>query len=203
MLRRLGDRLRPLPRACGLELYATTERWYLVRAEPGPQAFVAPALPFRSSTSTSSQLARAVVNLVCRPGEQALDPVCGTGVLLVEAARIGAIVRGGDTNPKAVAAARQNLETVGVRDAAVREADALAEPTGPPADALVADLPYGRRLVEHDLEPFAAALPRLARRWALVSHVDLEPALRAAGHPPRLRIAVPKPTFTRWVFVGP
>ena len=102
------------------------------------------------------------------------------------------------------ARARTTLARIGWPDeqsGATSADDALA--TGaPPADALVGDLPYGRRLEPSALASFAEALPKRARRWALVAHVDLTGPLTAAGHPPRQVLEVPKPTFIRYVMVG-
>lgn len=180
-------------------LYTTDAGWWLVRT-PGPLQWTEPPLAYRTSTSVPSRLARAVVNLVARPGERVLDPVCGTGVLLVEAARLGCVVEGGDVSEKAVFWARGNLEALGL-PGRVELQDALAR-RGEPADALVGDLPYGKRLAVQDLRPFAEALPRLARRWGLVAHEDLSPLLEAAGHRPHTVLRVPKSAFTRYVHVG-
>ncbi len=196
-----GGRLHGSRQGSELELYATAGDWLLVRPAPWPPHFVEPELPFRTSTSLPSRLARGVVNLVARPGDTLLDPVCGTGVLLVEALRIGCRARGGDLNPKAAAAARANLRALGLAgEVTVR--DARTPPEHAPVDALVGDLPYGKRLAPSDLAPLLEALPRQARRWALVAHRDLSAELRAAGHAPRATIEVPKPTFSRYVHVG-
>ncbi len=200
LVARLPGPVLPGPRSARLRLYATGSASWLVDGAESPH-FVPPELPFRTSTSLPSQLARAVVNLVAKPGDVVLDPVCGTGVLLVEAGRIGCALLGGDLNRKALWWAGKNLAARG-READLQRWDARDPSHYALADALVADLPYGRRLDASDLEPFARALPLLARRWALVAHVDLSDALRAAGHPPRLALSVPKPTFTRYVLVG-
>ena len=185
-----------------LELYAAAERWYLVRTPPGgPWRFSSPDLPYRTSTSLASQLARAVVNLVARPGERVLDPVCGTGVMLVEAARLGCSIVGGDLSVKACGMARANLLALEL-EGTIHQRDALSDHGQAPADVLIGDLPYGRRLAPCDLQPFARVLPTLARRWALVADVDLSPALSAAGHPPDYTVRVAKPTFARTVCVG-
>lgn len=199
LLGRIGGGYRIGRRSCGHVLYATELAWYLVR-EAQPTSYASPELPHRTSTSTSSQLARAVVNLVARPGERLLDPLCGSGVCLVEGAQIGCEVSGSDRNGKLVWWARRNLRALGL-SGEVAAQDAFARAPGG-HDALVADLPYGRRLEPAALAPYAAALPRLARRWALIAHHDLRPALASAGHPPRLTLEVPKPTFVRYVHVG-
>lgn len=198
-LARLPQRPAYAPRGCELELYCPEGDWYLVRTTPAP-AFLAPALPRRTSTSLPSQLARALVNLVARPGDRVFDPVCGTGVLLVEAARIGCEVSGSDQSWKAVRWARENLAALGL-EGAIARANALTLESEP-CDVLVGDLPYGLRLESADLTPFVDRLPSLAHRWALVANTDLSVGLTAAGHPPRLHLEVPKATFVRHVFVG-
>lgn len=201
-LRALGWPARHAARGAAWELYPTAEGWHLVRAA-GALRFEEPALPHRYSTSLPSRLARAVVNLVASPGELVLDLVCGAGALLVEAARIGCRVQGRDLNPKACWHARQNLRALGYPPQ-VTPGDVLAPEarTGELADALVGDLPYGRRLEPGDPQALARALVGRSRRWALVAAEDLTPVLSAAGHPPRAVIPVPKRTFTRWVHVG-
>lgn len=184
----------------GFQLFATTAGWWLVRT-PGWLAWTEPALVYRTSTSLPSRLARAVVNLVARPGERVLDPVCGTGVLLIEAARCGCAVTGGDTSKKAAGSARANLRALGFPPS-VSVTDALLPRADAPFDAVVGDLPYGLRLQPVDLTPFARALPALGRRWAIVAHLDLSDPLRAAGYAPRAVIPVPKSSFTRYVHVG-
>ncbi len=184
-------------REAELELYPTAGDWLLVEPAPWPPHFVAPDLPVRTSTSLPSQLARAVVNLVAHPGDRVLDPVCGTGVLLIEALRIGCQGVGRDRNPKALAGARRNLEALGLT--ARRERRDALEADDEPLDVVVGDLPYGRRLEPTDLGPLARAVRQRGRRWALVAHVDLSEEL---GEGLRQVIEVPKPTFSRFVHLG-
>lgn len=203
-LAQLGWRARYLPSnhpGPAFTLYPTLAGWWLVRS-PGSLRWTEPALLHRTSTSLPSRLARAVVNLVARPGDRVADPVCGTGVLLVEAARLGCSVRGGDTSAKAVWWARHNLAALGLAGE-VEVRDALAGGEGDVAfDAAVGDLPYGMGLVAQELGPFAAALARLGRRWAFVAPADLRAELEPRGVRVRQVIEVPKLTFTRYVHVG-
>lgn len=199
-LAELGWRVRHAVRGAPYELYPTAGGWYLVRCV-GALRFVDPVVPHRYSTSLPPRFARAVVNLVARPGERVIDPVCGAGVLLVEAARVGCRVRGSDLNKKASWHARVNLNALSLPFDEVVQRDALA--LGPlEDDALVGDLPYGRMLERGDPVGLACALAGRTRRWALVAAEDLSAPLAAAGHPPREVVPIPKSYFCRRVHVG-
>jgi tRNA (guanine10-N2)-dimethyltransferase len=66
--------------------------------------------PFFQPGSMDPLLARALANIAgARPGRALLDPMCGTGGLLAEAALVGADVVGVDAQWKMVRGARQNL----------------------------------------------------------------------------------------------
>jgi len=69
--------------------------------------------PFFQPGSMDPLLARAVANLAgARPGTRVLDPMCGTGGVLVEAGLVGADVVGMDAQAKMAAGARENLAAV-------------------------------------------------------------------------------------------
>ena len=66
--------------------------------------------PFFQPGSMDPLLARAVANLAgARPDATVLDPMCGTGGVLVEAGLVGADVLGIDAQAKMAAGARENL----------------------------------------------------------------------------------------------
>src|SRR5205085_6385556 len=78
--------------------------------------------------SLKPPVAAALVRLAeAAPGLRLLDPCCGAGTILVEAALRGAVVLGGDSDPAAVAAARVNAAAAGV-SAEFRRWDAQALP---------------------------------------------------------------------------
>jgi 23S rRNA G2445 N2-methylase RlmL len=80
------------------------------------------------------------------PGMRLLDPCCGAGTILIEAAQVGAVARGGDRDPEAVVAARTNISAAGV-SANVQEWDARALPLGDGAfERVVTNLPWGREV---------------------------------------------------------
>jgi tRNA G10 N-methylase Trm11 len=68
--------------------------------------------PYQNSMlSLPISLARTMVNLSCaKPGNTLLDPFCGTGTILIEAAESGISVTGVDVDPIKVEGARRNLE---------------------------------------------------------------------------------------------
>lgn len=98
--------------------------------------------------SLKPPVAAALVALAgVAPGMRLLDPCCGAGTILVEAARQGAVVQGGDRDSAAVATARANVAAAGVA-ATVGRWDATALPLAAGAvDRVVTNLPWGRQVV--------------------------------------------------------
>jgi 23S rRNA G2445 N2-methylase RlmL len=86
-----------------------------------------------------------------RPQHIVLDPCCGAGTILIEAAGMGAKAIGGDQDAAAIAAAHSNAETAGVT-LNVQTWDARALPLQDASiDRIVTNLPWGRQ-VEVDTE---------------------------------------------------
>ncbi len=137
--------------------------------------------PHHCSTALPVRLARAIVNMAVRPGDSVLDPCCGVGTLLVEAASVGASVFGSDINQRMVAAARENLSHFGF-DAQVTVAP--AETVSGRFDVIVTDLPYGRS-TQADAPLYKAILSNLASlapRAAIVTGAPCSEILQAAGY---------------------
>ncbi len=65
-------------------------------------------------THTTPQAARLVKRAGIRPGDRVLDVACGTGVVAVTAARLGARVTGLDLTPELLERARENSRIAGV-----------------------------------------------------------------------------------------
>jgi putative methyltransferase (TIGR01177 family) len=104
---------------------------------PRSRAFFHPSAIF-------PKLSRALVNLSgVQPGERFLDPFCGTGSLLIEAAMIGADPVGADIARKMVRGARRNSLKYGQSWLGIVRADARNPPVRG-VDALATDIPYGR-----------------------------------------------------------
>lgn len=104
-----------------------------------------------AAASLNATVAAAMCRLSAPAGGQTfLDPMCGAGTVLVERARLGeGLLIGGDRSAAPLAAARQNLAAAAVTGSLV-QADARQLPvrTGG-VDALVCNLPWGRRIGSH------------------------------------------------------
>jgi tRNA (guanine10-N2)-dimethyltransferase len=157
--------------------------------------------PFFQPGSMAPLEARALVNIAgARPGATVLDPMCGTGGLLLEAGLVGARVVGGDAQAKMVRGSRQNLRAVldgathpgrerypPAGDWAVCRADGARLPFRDDfADAVVFDAPYGRQSrIEGDLDALVSGAlseaARVADRCVLVADRDWRGAARGAG----------------------
>jgi tRNA (guanine10-N2)-dimethyltransferase len=106
--------------------------------------------PFFRSILVPRQRARCLVNLTgVQPGQRFLDPFCGTGSLLIEAALVGTLASGSDIDPVMVRGSRANLRYEDL-PAQVRQIDArrLGE-WGTVFDGLATDIPYGRSASTH------------------------------------------------------
>ncbi|WP_123535943.1 methyltransferase domain-containing protein [Halosimplex salinum] len=105
--------------------------------------------PFFQPGSMDPLLARALVNVAgAREGATVVDPMCGTGGLLLEAGLVGARVVGSDAQAKMARGTRANLRDALGADGAfdVCRGDVTRLPLADDcADAAVFDVPYGRQ----------------------------------------------------------
>ncbi len=125
--------------------------------------------PFFQPGSMDPLLARALANVAgARPGATILDPMCGTGGILVEAGLVGARVLGVDAQQKMVAGASENLAAFLDGEWGVTQGDARSLPVADGAvDGVVFDTPYGRQSkIEGDLDALVATALTEARRVA-------------------------------------
>ncbi|SIR91793.1 RNA methyltransferase [Natronorubrum thiooxidans] len=156
--------------------------------------------PFFQPGSMDPLLARAVVNIAgARPGATILDPMCGTGGVLVEAGLVGADVIGTDAQAKMTAGACQNLRhflesdesaPTGVARGSwhVGRGDGTRLPLVDDAvDGVVFDAPYGRqsKIETHRLEDLVsgalAEAHRVAPRAVVVADRSWASEARKAG----------------------
>jgi tRNA (guanine10-N2)-dimethyltransferase len=99
--------------------------------------------PFFHPSAMQAKLARCMVNLAKpRAGELLLDPFCGTGSTLIEAAYVGCRVLGLDVQRRMARGTLKNLTYFGVKPEGVVVADARNLPVVK-IDCVVTDPPYG------------------------------------------------------------
>ncbi|WP_158058740.1 methyltransferase domain-containing protein [Halorussus halophilus] len=145
--------------------------------------------PFFQPGGMDPLLARALVNLAgACPGAKILDPMCGTGGVLIEGGLVGATVYGTDAQRKMARGAATNLDHYLDSGWATMQGDAthLPFPDGS-LDGVVFDAPYGRQskianlglddLVEGALEE----AKRVAERAVVVGDRSWADAAREAG----------------------
>jgi tRNA (guanine10-N2)-dimethyltransferase len=123
--------------------------------------------PFFQPGSMDPLDARWAANVAgAGPGDRIVDPMCGTGGLLIEAGLVGSDVVGLDTQWKMTRGARENLRAY-VDECEVLRGDATALPFGDGvADGVVVDVPYGRqsKVATHSLSDLVSgALSEAAR----------------------------------------
>ena len=96
-------------------------------------------------------VAAAMIRLAAAmPGQRLLDPCCGSGTILIEAALLGFAAQGGDSDDEAVAAARSNAQAAGVA-VSLKSWDARALPlVAGSVERVVSNLPWGRQIAVDD-----------------------------------------------------
>jgi tRNA (guanine10-N2)-dimethyltransferase len=100
--------------------------------------------PFFHPSAMPSKLARCMVNLArAKTGELVLDPFCGTGSVMIEAAFVGCRVLGFDVQRRMGEGTRRNLKHFGVDPEGLVIADSRKLPLTR-IDHVVTDPPYGK-----------------------------------------------------------
>ncbi len=147
----------------------------------------------RAGALKPSAAAALVMAADVRAGQRVLDPCCGSGTLLIEAAAKGALVCGGDNDQAAVRAAQINCRAAGVC-ASLQCWQAEALPLAAASiDRVLCNLPWGRQtqaegaLADFYQAAFAEMRRVLAPAWRiallttrpeLIDPLDLACALR-------------------------
>jgi len=147
--------------------------------------------PFFQPGSMAPIDARAFVNIAGGgPGTTVLDPMCGTGGILLEAGLVGARPIGIDAQAKMAHGAATNLEAYldADQEFAVCRGDATALPLRDDSiDAVVFDAPYGRqsKIARHELSELVsgalAEVRRVAPRAVMVADRSWDTEAEAAG----------------------
>lgn len=145
--------------------------------------------------SLKPAVAAAMVRLgAFAPGATIVDPLCGAGTILFEAAAAGLRASGGDQDPAALDAARRNREAAEL-DVGIEHWDARSLPLGEATvDGVVSNLPWGRQIavddtIERLYTSFLKEMERIVRPGSrLVLLTSLLEALRMAVLATRLQV---------------
>jgi len=98
--------------------------------------------PYFSPISIHPRIARSMVNLAnCSTNDTILDPFCGTGGILIEAADMGMKAKGIDLLEKMIVNSKGNLEHFGL-EGDIEKGD-VGESKNQRFEAIVTDPPYG------------------------------------------------------------
>lgn len=117
-----------------------------------------PGMAFGTGTHATTTMCLEVLERVIRGGERVIDVGCGSGILSIAAARLGAReVEALDYDPVAVKVARENIALSGVDDKVIVAESNLLEAASGQADIIVANI-IARIIVQlvPDLTPFLA-----------------------------------------------
>lgn len=154
--------------------------------------------PRQYSTALSTRMARAIVNIaVPSPaGIQAIDPCCGIGTVLLEAASMGIAVSGREINPLAAQGARENLAYFHY-DVQVVLGD--MRDIKEKFDVAIIDMPYNlcSVLPMDDKLSMLRHARQFAEQLVIVTVEPLDQELLAAGFQITDRCAVSKGKFRR------
>lgn len=143
-----------------------------------------PGRAFGSGSHESTRLALAALEQVVRPGDAVLDVGCGSGVLAIAAALLGAgAVTAVDVDPEAVAATRANADRNGV--ALTVEPGSAADVAGR-FDVVVANLLIGvQRVLAPALDTRVAPGGTLVISGLLTTQLDGVVARHGPARAPR------------------
>ncbi|WP_342526966.1 RNA methyltransferase [Chryseomicrobium sp. FSL W7-1435] len=189
-------------------IYAITNLngvWYLGNYEKSKPIWMKHVKkPQGYSTALNARTARTLVN-IANPHEEALtmiDPCCGIGTVLVEAASMGMLVKGRDKNPLACSGARDNLQYYNYPIPIDIEIKVIEDEQGQ-YDVAFLDLPYN--LYTHSTEVQQHALithaARIADRVVIVTIDSMDEAIQHAGLQIVDRATTTKQRFTREILI--
>jgi len=138
--------------------------------------------PYFSPISIHPRIARSMVNLAnCSTDDTVLDPFCGTGGILIEAADMGIKAKGIDLLEKMIVNSKGNLEHFGL-EGKIKKGD-VEESKNQKFKAIVTDPPYGiasstggeniSELLQRAMNIFSEAMEKEKRIVMAISNPEL------------------------------
>jgi len=127
--------------------------------------------PGFSPVSLHPRLARALINLTgVQQTETVLDPLCGTGGILLEAGLMGIQTTGSDIDDEMLSKAKQNIRFYNLKNVTLLKQDATK--LTKKQDYIVTDLPYGKNTKKIDIlklyKEFLTTLKKIMVKKAVV-----------------------------------
>lgn len=126
------------------------DKWYLCilkyeRNKKELESRRAPLRPFFSPVSLHPKYARYLINTsFTKEGDTIIDPFCGTGGILIEAALMERKIIGNDSSLNMVMGTKLNLKYFDIKDYEIYNEDISNLNINKKANAVVTDMPYGR-----------------------------------------------------------
>jgi Predicted DNA modification methylase len=135
------------------------DKWYLCiliyeRDKKRFEERRAPMRPFFSPVSLHPKYARYLVNTSGTiEGDTLLDPFCGTGGILIEAAMLGRKIIGNDSALNMVMGTKLNFKYFSIENYKMYNVDIASLSINTEVDGIVTDMPYGRAsgIDNHDI----------------------------------------------------
>jgi tRNA (guanine10-N2)-dimethyltransferase len=135
------------------------DKWYLCvliyeRDKKRFEERRAPMRPFFSPVSLHPKYARYLINTSGTiEGDTLLDPFCGTGGILIEAAMLGRKIIGNDSALNMVMGTKLNFKYFSIENYKMYNVDIASLSINSKVDGIVTDMPYGRAsgIDNHDI----------------------------------------------------
>lgn len=161
------------------------------------------AKPHQYSTALSTRMARSIVNIAVPfpSGIRAIDPCCGIGTVLIEAASMGIDITGSDNNPKVMKGLRENLKFFGIENKpALRDMRKVKECY----NTAIIDMPYNlcSVLTKSEKHSMMQAARNFTETLVLISIEPMQEIIEDAGFTITDRCQVHKnKIFSREIYV--
>ena len=158
--------------------------------------------PNTNSHSLGIRTARALVNIAVGPEKKRtlIDPCCGVGTVLIEAASMGIEASGREINPLIASKAAENLAFFGI-DNIITLGD--MHDIKETFDAAIVDIPYGlfTPITLKEQQEIILTARRIARKMVIITFEDMDAFLLSSGFSIIDRCQVHKGKFTRYISV--
>ncbi|OEF97048.1 DNA methyltransferase [Desulfuribacillus alkaliarsenatis] len=159
--------------------------------------------PHSYSMSLSARFAKVIINIASENDKhkRLVDPCCGVGTTLLEAAKMGVLIDGYEINKEVARKANKNLQFYGY-DLKVQQQDMLD--IDKQYDTAILDIPYGVYSSVDSKEQYMLIRKchLIADELILIAFEDMSEMLIAANFVIESAICVTKAKFKRYVYLA-